>query len=680
MRITGMVTDANGHGLDGAGVRIIAEPNPSLSVFPKDVSRQLGVVAAAKDGAFTITVPALPLGNLAGIKAVASLQGYGLAVVGLDPLREAQQISLTLEPEQPIKGRVTLPDGKPAADVTVRVMRLTEVRTDGQIPMSTSAAYAPLEADFCVLLTVSDKDGRFVLHGFPRLPHTPPAAGSSGAGFGRNSRNVEIEIAVNDPRFAPIERVNYFGGGRDSEGVFWVTGDAPEELDIRLAEGRMVDGAVLAQDSRKPIADAWVGMVFSDMNSTGDLQPFARWTRTNKEGRFHVRGGSGGKFCNAYVFPPDGVPYPAWVTESKTWHNGEKQREMTIEVPRGLLLHGQVIERESKQPVAGATVEYQVRRKATRHLNQNAILAIYWAAEYRMHRTDQDGRFQIAVIAAPASLMVKAPTSDFVSRLVQWGDFQLNAPGGVWYALEGLTSIDPKPSESRMDVTIPIVRGARVTGTLTGPDGKQVGDVMVFRNAPQHTISNQAGWSANWPELAANGVFELHGCDTDGPMPAHFLDVEHQWGATVDVGSRQTGSKPLSVTMQPCGAARARLVDQNGKPWAKTQVGPAPLNISMWFLFAEGKFNPTTPNQDHIHARYPLMSADWKRHNPNALITDELGAVTFPTLIPGASYRLFVRNPGSGIRINDPWYQEIRIKVLPGQIVDLGDVVVQREQ
>lgn len=570
-------------------------------------------------------------------------------------------------------------DGKPASGVVMRVMRLTEVRSDGQIPLSVSAAYAPRERDYCVLSAVSDKDGGFVLHGFPRLSHPSHGAASAKAGFGMSGENmVEIEIAVNDPRFAPIERVNHFGGGRESEGLFLVAGDGTKELNIQLAEARVLDGTVLAQDSRKPMANAWIGAVCSDLRFTGDLQPFARWTKTDSLGRFHVRGGARGKFYNVYVFPPDGEPYPAWVTQSEPWPAGAKQHEITVEMPRGLLLHGQVVERDSKQPVAGATVEYQVRREPPRHLSHDAALAIYWAAEYRLHSTDREGRFQIAVAAEPASLMVKTPIPGFVSRTVQWGDFQLNAPGGIWYALEGRAIIDPRPDQSRVDVTIPVTRGVKVAGVITGPGGKPVDDVMIFRHVPQHTISNQAAWASNWPELAARGTFELCGCDPDKSTPTYFLDVEHQWGATAEVGSRET-TKPLAVALHPCGAARARFVDQNGKPWAKTQVGPSPLNASMWFLFAEGKFNPKVPNQDLTHLRYSMMSVDWKRYNPNALITDEQGNVTFPTLIPGAPYRLFVRNPNTGIGTNDPWYQEVSIKVSSGQILDLGDVVVQRK-
>jgi len=677
VQVKGTVLNGNRQPVAGARVRIIAEPYEALSFFPKLVTQQLGSTITASDGGFSLSVPSVPTGTFAKRKVLVSAEGFGISVVDLDARPKYEGISIVLRPEQTIRGTVTTPDGKPADGVELRVMRITEARSDAQSRFSVTAAHSPQKKEYAILSATTDAHGDFVLRGFPSLPQeTHVASVAKPNPTASAGPMLELEVQVDDPRFAPVERVNLFGGGRETEGLFVVPGDGTKKIYIQLAETRTVEGTVIRKDTKRSMANAWVGAAFNDLGFTGDVQPLARWAKTDADGFFRISGAKG-KHLSIYVFPPDGEPYPAWVTESKPWPAGLKRQEIAIEVPRGLMLHGIVVDRDSKQPVPGAAVEYQVNRERRKRLDRGTAHAIYWAAEFRKHVTNKDGRFQIAIAAELGSLMVKAPTPDFVSHIRQWGHFQLNAPGGVWYSLEGYSVVDPQPDQPRIDVSIPLTPGVTCSGTTAGPQETRTGNVMIFRRVPQYSISNMAGMQV-WPSISSNGSFELRGCDPDDPEPFYFLDADNQWGTTVVFDPRQKAARQ-SVTLVPCGAARVTFVDQDGKPWARVPVNTGPVNASMWLVFVEGKFNAKLPNHDHTHVRYPMGNVDWKRYSPATLVTDDQGTITFPTLIPGAPHRLFVRNPDAGIGKSDAApYQEISVDVKAGQTVDLGNVVIRR--
>ena len=72
--------------------------------------------------------------------------------------------------------------------------------------------------------------------------------------------------------------------------------------------------------------------------------------------------------------------------------------------------------------------------------------------------------------------------------------------------------------------------------------------------------------AATWLEVARRGHFEVHGLDLETEVPVHFLQPDRKLGATVRVSGKMAASGPVTVRLEPCGLAMARLVGPDGQP------------------------------------------------------------------------------------------------------------------
>ena len=103
---------------------------------------------------------------------------------------------------------------------------------------------------------------------------------------------------------------------------------------------------------------------------------------------------------------------------------------------------------------------------------------------------------------------------------------------------------------------------------LIGPDGQPARDVCVYSRAVLGPTAASAMrvWPPPWIEVARRGHFEVHGLDLETEVPVHFLQPERKLGATVRVSGKMAAQGPVTVRLEPCGQAMARLVGPDGRP------------------------------------------------------------------------------------------------------------------
>jgi hypothetical protein len=145
-----------------------------------------------------------------------------------------------------------------------------------------------------------------------------------------------------------------------------------------------------------------------------------------------------------------------------------------------------------------------------------------------------------------------------------------------------------------------------------------------------------------------------------------FLDARNQRGAAVELSGKQTGEE-VTNTMEPCGSARIRIVDDQGKP-VRAGRSPAHLEVVLtpgasWGDMRLGGQKTSPLMSDAIHT----SNLDVDRYRD--IKTDATGRMTFPTLIPGATYRLIV--------LNQKEKTEVEFTVKPGEAKDLGDLKIR---
>jgi hypothetical protein len=126
--------------------------------------------------------------------------------------------------------------------------------------------------------------------------------------------------------------------------------------------------------------------------------------------------------------------------------------------------------------------------------------------------------------------------------------------------------------------------------------------------------------------LVRDGVFELRGCDAEVTYPVYFLDAKNKLGATAHLSAKEAAGKEVTVRLEPCGSAVVRFVDKQGKP----RKGFRP-HIDMLFRAGDkGVYADSAWLVNIDRVNYPNLG-------PAA---DAEGHLTYPVLIPGATYFL----------------------------------------
>jgi hypothetical protein len=166
---------------------------------------------------------------------------------------------------------------------------------------------------------------------------------------------------------------------------------------------------------------------------------------------------------------------------------------------------------------------------------------------------------------------------------------------------------------------------------------------------------------------AGNGEFELTGLDPEKPVTVYFLDTKNQLARIVTFSGRDF-DRPVAVSLERCGSARARFVDAEGQPFANVQFSASRRPMIELEMIADNR-SPATrdagPQPDITKTLF--VNLDFEHYN--TLATDAQGVVTYPTLIPGATYRILA---GEGA-----WVTKKEFVAEAGRTLNLGDITIK---
>ena len=271
-----------------------------------------------------------------------------------------------------------------------------------------------------------------------------------------------------------------------------------------------------------------------------------------------------------------------------------------------------------------------------------------------------DGSFQLAVLPSPGYLVVLGPSDDYVLREIGDEMVSQGKPGGRRFYAHAFLACDPKPAGESLDVNVVLRRGMTVKGRVVGPDGQPIQDAwMISRVFLAPSPSAWLFWRAQHHGSVKSGRFEVHGLDPDAEVPVYFLDPHHKLGATADFSGKSAAGGPVTVRLQPCGTAKARLVDASGKPIAGYR-GSGLISMVV---------TPALPLSPTRRRTLAVDRLDQLRRWP---CVRRPGADRVPCPDP--------RSPTASIsgKTGTPRYKEFTVK--PGETVDLGDIVIEKPQ
>jgi RNA polymerase sigma factor (sigma-70 family) len=637
MTVTGSVLDAQGKPLAGASVAVVGRPRRQYRSgdAAADRTELLAQGKTDADGHFRLQPPRTSSARFREVAAVATAPGHALAWRRLGADAEAPEAVLRLLPEQVVRGRLVDLQGLPAAGVRVEVSWVGH-NLNGE-PDGIGLGHLPRELGLWPEPAVTDAQGRFVIRGCNRDRGFTLLAGADR--FAPKSYQVR-PVGERRP-----ESVTY---GIDAGG-FLITSKTgpdekgqPEELSLTLAPAQVLEGRVIYEDTGKPASGARV-----------------LGSATDADGRFRVPlARSEGVTVTAMA--PEGEPYLS-VYQRVDWPKGAVRHTVEIRLPRGALVRGRVTEAGSGKPVARASVQFHPQRLDDTGVPRH-VLTGYQACEV----TKADGTFQIAVPPLPGHLLIQGPTPDYIHQEIGSEMLFFGRPGGSRYYPDGIVRLAGLRTGAVQEVAVTLRRGATVRGRILGPDGRPVARVILLHRLH---VGIDLGW--HFATEARDGWFEIHGLDSEKPVPVCFLDAEHQTGARVELSGKQSGQE-ITVRLVPCGRATARYVDGDGKPLAG--FSPAPD-----IIITPGRAAPRPYSLDEDAGRNELLAdeasvTNLDRYNYwNGIKTDAKGRVTFPALIPGATYRFSQWE-------KDRWVPNKGFTVKSGETLDLGDVVIRKAE
>jgi hypothetical protein len=569
------------------------------------------------------------------VGAVAIAPGYGAGWVELDPDAGQPAADITLRPEQVIRGRLFDVQGRPAQGVDVSVESMGTI-VAGSPDMTLNETVGPyfFRVQPGDLLAwpdpaKSDADGRFTIRG---------------AG-----RNIRVGLAIDHPKFAR-QRTHV-----DTDGF-----SETKNVTMAVEPARIFSGRVTYADSGKPAPHAVVGISIQrdDGGSfwAGDFE-------TDAEGRFHANPGSGHRYLLS-SFPPEREPYLN-VGKNLDWPRAAIEHSLELVLSRGILVRGRVTEEGSGKPIAGARIGYisnPDRDVQTGAFNTRAASA-------------SDGSFQFGVMPAPGYLTVLGPGEDYVLQEIGQRMALAGKPGGRRIYAHAFHKLDLKPGSASQEVTITLRLSTAVTGRVIGPDGQPVRNALVISRAVlQPAWIAWLFWTAAYCDSVRDGYFAVHGLAADTEVPVYFLDAEHNLGTTAFLSGRSAADGPITVRLEPCGAARARLVDRAGKPVTRSRdtygshmtmmaVTPGTHRLSQDQSSADG----LTADQDFVARFDPL-------HYRKGLVSDDQGQLSVPALVPGAVYRIYDGTMGDG---SEPQLRK-EFTVKRGEVLHLGDILIEK--
>ncbi len=548
---------------------------------------------------------------------------------------------LKLVPDDtPISGRVTTVDGEPVPAARVRVDRLW-FNDEGNLDSWEEAAKDE-KADFYSLRRHTTK----AING-PQLPFIIPDVTTDEKGcftLRGIGRERIVQLLISGPGIESLEVKTRTRKGEKVVVPHQWRSRGPSGIQETYYGSEFVHapgpskpilGRVTDADTGKPVSGVLI--------SAGQMGTFFRGGSpfiadvTDRDGRYRLEGLPLEKRNRISAFPTADSAYP---TAGASVDTQVDEPTVTQDFPlkQGVWVQGQAIDDRTGKPIIGH-VQYFAFRD-----NPHQELFPHFKMTYIAHerRTDEDGRFRIAVLPGPGIVAFKADDHSRYRRglgaeTITGSTLDMGGRGKTFRTVPGichsanehaLRQIDPEVGSDPIELTLTLTSGTDLTGRLLDPDGKPLSGGVVCGNI-------QSAWYPIHGE-----TFQIQGYYPDRPRDLYFHHPERNLAGRYRLEGKPP--KPLTIKLQPAGAVRGRLVDHSGKPMT---------GIS---LRGEG-----VPSENYGNADLRIG-------------TGQDGRFHIRGLIPGRKYTV----EASG---NRRYYGRILIDmtVEAGQTKDVGDVTFQ---
>jgi RNA polymerase sigma factor (sigma-70 family) len=509
-----------------------------------------------------------PAWHEAQIAAVAP--GYGPAWIAAGPLLKGGEATLQLARDDvPIRGRAVDPQGRPLPGVTVRANQIAAVNAgidpdsvlaagEYRYETATSSYWDPTWLGRQGTWT-TDADGRFEIRGVGR--DRIVELGLDGPGLAHVAVHAMARLSRTPPKPRPQP------SGRSPEMMMMGPPPPPPlhgaTVELIVGPCKPIVGVVRTKGTGQPAAG---------VNVTG-IEPTTRtWASalTDKDGRFRMNGLPKAGVYQLRIDPRSG--YEPYLTASTTVADTEglKPIETTLEVPRGVIITGRLIDQTTGQVVRAKHVTYV---KLPTNPNDG-----YPGTG---HSGINDPKFKMTVPPGEGLIYanVRGEETPYTRARLRKEDKGkgVGGPGDgetstILLSAYNAYKIIDVPADARdFTVDLELTRGLTRKGRVVDPDGKPV------KGARCYGLVSTWGFIKTLPDE----TFEVH--DLEPGFPRQLI-VAHKerWlvGAVILKDEDFKSEATLEVRLGPPGRVKGRLVDEDGLPLAGATLSGLTIELN----------------------------------------------------------------------------------------------------
>ena len=413
-----------------------------------------------------------------------------------------------------------------------------------------------------------------------------------------------------------------------------------------LETARPVQGRVTDKETGQPLGGLMVVMI--------PMRSDCGWvfhTRTDADGCFRVSGHGGARAYITTVYPPAESGYLAAVHD-QSWPVGAKVLEKNFALDKGRIVRGQLIDADTRQPIAGAAVVYQPTRDNPNNRKydlRNTVL------------TNSDGRFAITAIPGEGFLAVETADESY-TRV----PFDESYPYRTIAYPQGLASVDVSKVGELAPVVITARKGITLEAKAIGPDGNVVPDVAALcEGIDARLIENR-----NNARTFADGVFRLPGAGPGARNICVFLSSSPSdgiWGHCRSSRPDPHAKQPIEVKLQPTAKVHGKLVTAGGTPMRSEQVHALLVNRDR-----EGEMS----RDDIFRNMWFHSGLIAKKNKPNSvesIRSNAPGGFVIDNLLSGVRLCVFAEENDEQVLVQVP-------PLRPGEDRDLGTITLKERK
>lgn len=580
------------------------------------------------------------------VDIIAIAQGQGTVWKHLTVPRT--DLRMTFHAEGGVRGRLVDDDGKPIAGVDLRLIQMLEMgqlarrdKTRFKGPHWKSSGFVDLKWSKVPLAATTDKRGRFTIPGLPR--------------------KYAATLLVDDERFIRTEIYAATSKKLTDDLTYFHDYELqPPGFTTTVQRGLTVSGKVIAADTGDPIAGAIV--VGPDVAEPGGRvrhpshahsRSYPHEVLTDKAGRFVMGQFSGRKFT-VIVSPPNGSEYLAIRSEIDL-SDGNEQRGLTFELPRGVVISGRVVDDETGDGLPGLSLSYQnqsPRRVIVGERKGEKIWGLKPGMLSGPLKTDKDGGFRFTASPGSGMLIVAEPQPNIHTPRIVYS---------VANSRNVTHEMTVKEGESVSGIEIRFHKRSDFTGRVIDSEGNPVADASVSARFAYNEIETNY-YDAKTDK---NGRFTLNIMSSFSP------DVHRQWIKSQQEDAKED-EKPLKIEIISIHRGR-RLgskisVPAPEKPLKRYSVT---LRLEPLTSAAGGKILDL---QGRPVAGAEVRLSGWTPSAP--VVTGDDGSYHFENLLPDVNYSLSITADGYAV----PNSYHSRFEVAPNETHRADFTVAKADQ